>query len=78
MAKRITTKQTKMVGMTESVDFDSLLTDGTESKCTSATAYTRLTFAWALNFEDALPENRPHKLSRKKPILKFIKSAIGV
>ncbi|WP_170486577.1 MULTISPECIES: hypothetical protein [unclassified Ruegeria] len=78
MAKNKTKKQTKMVGMRVSEDLHDLLTDGAEAEGISATAYARFVLARALNFEGALPETKPRKPPRKKPIIKDIQAAIEV
>ena len=78
MANRKTKKQTKMVGMRVSEDLHDLLTDGAEAEGISATAYARFVLARALNFEGALPETKPRKPPRKKPIIKDIQAAIEV
>ncbi|WP_108836311.1 hypothetical protein [Tateyamaria sp. Alg231-49] len=78
MAKNKTKKQTKMVGMRVSDDFFALLNKGANSEGISPTSYARLTLARALGFEGAMPETKPRKSQRKKPISKDIQSAIEV
>lgn len=67
-----------MVGMRVSGDFYALLAEGAKSEDISTTAYARLTLARALNFRDALPETKPRKTPKPKPINKDIKAAIEV
>ncbi|WP_170510372.1 hypothetical protein [Ruegeria arenilitoris] len=78
MANRRTKRQTRMVGMRVSEDLYDLLTEGAETEGISTTAYARLVLSRALNFEGALPETKPRKPPRKKPIIKDIKAAIEV
>lgn len=78
MATAKPTNQTRMIGLRVSEELYAILEDGARSEDISLTAYTRLTIARSLNYCGIVPDTKPRRTRKPKPIGREVKEAIEV